>query len=170
MTGQNSFQDRIARLEQKHAANNGRPVAEQPPSGTDLSANGPAHAERRRNDGGKGIGKFIFVTLFVIVALPAGAFYGTVFYQNNKAAFDQIGLGAQAVALIAGPGDAEQRAAMRKVDDYIAKLESGTMTPEEKAYWASDEGQAEFADIVSESINLEEIEALGQKMHESQQD
>ena len=81
-TGQQIFQDRIARLEKKHADNNGRPVAEQPPSGMDMAPSEPTPQARSKPRGGAA--RFIAVMLLAVIALPASAFFGTMFYQNNK--------------------------------------------------------------------------------------
>ena len=81
-TGQQIFQDRIARLEKKHADNNGRPVAEQPPSGMDMAPSDPTPQARSKPRGGAA--RFIAVLLLAVIALPASAFFGTMFYQNNK--------------------------------------------------------------------------------------
>lgn len=107
--------------------------------------------------------------LFIVIVLPAGAFFGTVFYQNNKQAFDELGNGARLLAVMYGPGDAEQRAASRKVDEYMMKLNTGTMTREEQEFWASEEGQAELADMISDSINLDELQALGREIYQTEQ-
>lgn len=159
--GQTSFQERLARLEKKNPA----PVPQMHKGASGSGGGQVPRPPRRSGGGGGGRVPLIAFALLALFVIPAAAFFGTMYFQNNQEAIADIRDGARLMITAYGPADAEQRQARREMDGIMLRLNTGTMSQEEGAYWSSLEGQRELADKASKSINMDKLKTIAREKY-----